>query len=89
MLASFGIASGYLAVLVLAMYLTGGSRMEHLYSRPIFIGFTGILLLYWISYMWLLANRGRMSDDPVVFSTQDRRSLLLMIAMGICCLLAV
>jgi len=32
------------------------------------------LLLYWISYVWLIAHRGRMRDDPLVFTIQDRPS---------------
>ena len=89
MMATFGVASGYLAVLVLAMYLASGRTFSHLYSRPAFIGLTGILLLYWISYVWLLTNRGQMPDDPVLFALRDGRSLVLVVLMGICAFLAV
>jgi 4-hydroxybenzoate polyprenyltransferase len=87
--ATFGIASGYLAVLVLALYLTGSGASSRLYSRPSFIGLTGGLLLYWISYLWLVANRGQMPEDPVLFALQDRRSRVLVLLMGICAWLAV
>jgi 4-hydroxybenzoate polyprenyltransferase len=89
MISTFGVVSGYLAVLVLALYLTSGRTFSLLYSRPAFIGLTAILLLYWISYVWLLTNRGRMPDDPVVFALRDPRSLVLVILMGICAFLAV
>jgi 4-hydroxybenzoate polyprenyltransferase len=89
MVATFGVASGYLAALVLAMYLASGRTFSQLYSRPAFIGLTGILLLYWISYLWLLANRGKMPDDPVLFALRDGRSLVLVVLMGICAFLAV
>lgn len=87
--ATFGIASGYLAVLVLALYLTSSGTSTRLYSRPSFIGLTGGLLLYWISYLWLVANRGQMPEDPVLFALRDRRSRLLILLMGICAWLAV
>jgi 4-hydroxybenzoate polyprenyltransferase len=87
--ATFGIASGYLAVLVLALYLTSHSTVSRLYSRPSFIGLTGILLLYWVSYLWLVANRGQMPEDPVLFALRDRRSRALVLLMGICAWLAV
>jgi 4-hydroxybenzoate polyprenyltransferase len=87
--ATFGIASGYLAVLVLAMYLTSHPEPSRLYSQPLFIGLTGILLLYWISYLWLVANRGRMPEDPVLFALRDGRSRVLVVLMGICAWLAV
>jgi hypothetical protein len=35
------------------------------------------LLLYWISRMWLLAHRGQMHDDPVVFALKDATSYIV------------
>ncbi len=87
--AIFGIASGYLAVLVLALYLTSGRTPSALYSQPMFIGLTALLLLYWISYLWLVANRGHMPEDPVLFALRDSRSWVLVVLMGICAWLAV
>jgi 4-hydroxybenzoate polyprenyltransferase len=87
--ATFGIASGYLAVLVLALYLTSGRTPSALYSQPMFIGLTALLLLYWISYLWLVANRGHMPEDPVLFALRDSRSWVLVVLMGICAWLAV
>jgi len=48
-----------------------------------------VLLLYWVSHMWLTAHRGRMTDDPLVFALKDRVSLLLIILMGLTAWLAV
>lgn len=89
MIATFGVVSGYLAILVLGLYLTSDQPVSQHYSRPAFIGLTAMLLLYWISYVWLLTNRGQMPDDPVVFALRDRRSLVLVTLMGICAFLAV
>jgi 4-hydroxybenzoate polyprenyltransferase len=33
------------------------------------------LLLYWLSRTWLLAHRGDMHDDPIVFALRDKASL--------------
>jgi len=87
--ATFGIASGYLAALVLAMYLTSVPTFSRLYSRPSFIGLTAILLVYWISYLWLVAGRGQMPEDPVLFALRDRHSRVVVLLMGICAWLAV
>jgi 4-hydroxybenzoate polyprenyltransferase len=87
--AMFGIASGYLAVWVLAMYLTTEHPARILYDRPLFIGLTGVLLAYWISHLWLVANRGKLTDDPVVFAIRDPLSRVLVALMGICAWLAV
>jgi 4-hydroxybenzoate polyprenyltransferase len=32
------------------------------------------MLLYWISRMWIVAHRGNMHDDPIVFAATDRGS---------------
>lgn len=72
-LAVLGGASGFAAVLVLALYLNS-SDVLLLYSRPQFIWLACPLLLYWISRAWLLAHRNQMHDDPVVFAVTDRTS---------------
>jgi len=88
-LAAQGIAAGYVTVLVLALYTTTTDLVSLLYRRPQLFWLLCALLLYWINYMWLMARRGRVPHDPVVFALQDRTSLLLIILMGAVALLAV
>ncbi len=80
LLAAMGTASGYLAVLVLALYISSNTA-QVLYGRYEVIWFLCPLLLYWISHLWLTAHRGRMPDDPVVFAISDRVSRILMLLM--------
>jgi 4-hydroxybenzoate polyprenyltransferase len=75
-LQSFGTASGYLSVLVLALYINS-PEIEPLYHRPKAIWMLCVLLLYWISRVWMTAHRGGMHDDPVVYALRDRVSLCL------------
>ena len=75
-LQSFGTASGYLSVLVLALYINS-PEIEPLYHRPKAIWMLCVLLLYWISRVWMTAHRGGMHDDPVVYALRDRVSLSL------------
>lgn len=75
MLSSLGAASGYLSVMVLALYIQDAST-AHLYSEPKFIWLACPLLLFWVSRTWMLTHRGFMHDDPVVFAVKDRISLL-------------
>lgn len=88
LLAAMGTASGYLAVLVLALYITSGTA-QVLYGRHELMWFLCPLLLYWISHVWLIAHRGRMHDDPLVFATRDRTSRTLILLMCATALLAV
>jgi hypothetical protein len=76
-----GIASGYLSVLVLALYIQD-AKTAQLYRHPEVIWLVCPVLLFWISRAWLIANRGWMHDDPIVFALKDRVSLVL------CCFLA-
>jgi 4-hydroxybenzoate polyprenyltransferase len=77
LLASMGSGSGYVAVLVLAMYISSGTAEIH-YTRQHLIWLLCPLLLYWISYVWLYAHRGEMHDDPLVFTLRDRVSGVVM-----------
>lgn len=73
-LQSFGTAAGYLSVLVLALYINSPD-IQPLYHRPKAIWMLCILMLYWISRVWMTAHRGGMHDDPVVYALKDRISL--------------
>ena len=74
MIAAMGAASGYLSVLVLALYINEPTTAL-LYSSPQIIWLACPLMLFWISRIWILAHRGQMHDDPVVFAAKDRTSL--------------
>lgn len=73
-LQSLGTAAGYLSVLVLALYINS-PEVSALYARPKMIWLLCVLVLYWISRVWMKAQRGEMHDDPVVFALKDRPSL--------------
>ncbi|KAF1684818.1 hypothetical protein B1992_14365 [Pseudoxanthomonas broegbernensis] len=70
LLQSLGGASGYIAVLVLALYINSPDSVA-LYARPKFLWLLCPLLLYWVSRAWSVAHRGKMHDDPVVFAVTD------------------
>lgn len=73
LLASLGGASGYISVLVLALYINEATKTQ-LYHSPEWMWLACPLLLYWISRIWLLAHRGKMHDDPIVFALRDKIS---------------
>ncbi|KAA1009772.1 UbiA family prenyltransferase [Paraburkholderia panacisoli] len=75
-LRSFGTASGYVAVLIFALYLNS-SDVHALYRHPHALWVLFGLLLYWVSRVWMVAFRGEMHDDPVVYAVKNRFSLLV------------
>lgn len=82
MIASLGAAAGYIAVMVLALYIND-ARTTQLYRQPEFIWLACPLLLTWISRVWMLAHRGTMHEDPVIFAVRDRTSLALGAAIAL------
>lgn len=80
-----GLSSGFAAVVVLALFIdTPDMRGD--YAHPDLVWLICPLVLYMIVRIWMLARRGQMNDDPVVFLMSDWRSLLLT-AMGAALLL--
>lgn len=78
-LAQSGVASGFLAILVLALYINSAETAT-LYKHPEALWLLCPLLLYWINRIWLLTRRDEMHDDPVVFAIFDRRSHWIAVA---------
>jgi 4-hydroxybenzoate polyprenyltransferase len=76
LVASLGTGSGYLAALVLALYVNS-QQVVILYAHPNLLLLICPLLLYWISRMWLLAHRGELQDDPVFFAIKDATSYII------------
>lgn len=70
---SLGAAAGYIGVLVFALYINSPESLE-LYRNPKLLWLLCPVLLYWISRTWVIAHRGGMHDDPIVFAARDRVS---------------
>jgi len=70
-LVAMGAASGFCSILVLLIYLLDEHFPKLLFQEPGWLWLGGMILLYWLSRCWLLAVRGRMQDDPVVFALKD------------------
>jgi 4-hydroxybenzoate polyprenyltransferase len=68
-----GAAAGYGAVFVVTLYLSSPEVMT-LYAHPTRLWLMLPLLLYWLSRVLVLANRGDLHDDPLVFALTDRNS---------------
>ncbi len=81
MLMGFGVASGFLAVLVSAFYIDS-DKVRTLYHHPAFLWLVPPILLYWISRIWLITHRGGMHDDPVLFAAKDKGSWVTAAIIG-------
>ncbi len=82
LVSSLGTAAGYISVLVLAMYIQDHNTAS-LYRHPQIIWLACPLMLYWISRTWIIAHRGMMHDDPIVFAARDKTSLVVVALCGL------
>jgi 4-hydroxybenzoate polyprenyltransferase len=64
------------AALVLGLYVEGDS-VRTLYRAPAVLWALIPLLIYWAGRMWLLAQRGVLDDDPILFTTRDAGSYVV------------
>ena len=71
----FGCASAYVALLVFGLYMIDLGQQG--YPRQELIWVVWVLLLYWVTYMWLMAGRGRIVGDPVAFALKNRVSQII------------
>jgi 4-hydroxybenzoate polyprenyltransferase len=84
---SFGTASAYAAVVVFMLYIARPDVTE-LYRHATRLWLIVPLLIYWLNRVWLLASRGDLDDDPVVFAMRDGMSLAVGAAVAVVALLA-
>ncbi len=81
-LRSFGTSSAFASVVVLTMYISGLANL--LYAHPARLWLLVPVVILWLCRVWLLASRGQLHEDPVVYAITDRTSWLLgVVSVGI------
>jgi 4-hydroxybenzoate polyprenyltransferase len=68
-------ASGFVAVLVLALYINSPD-VRALYRNPELLWGACVILIYWLGRVYFLTGRGEMHQDPVIFAATDWVSLM-------------
>ncbi len=82
-LRAMGVASGFLTVMVLALYIDSQNGRE-LYVQPEWLWGVAPLLLWWIMRIWLKTGRRELhGEDPLQFALHDRFSWYTLAAMGV------
>jgi 4-hydroxybenzoate polyprenyltransferase len=84
---SFGTASAYAAVVVFMLYIARPD-VTGLYRHASRLWLIVPLLIYWLNRVWLLASRGELDEDPLVFAMRDWMSLAVGAAVAVVALLA-
>lgn len=85
---AFGVGSSLAALLIMVMYINIEAAVTGLYGSPGWLYFIPATLMSWVQRIWLLAHRGILDDDPVVFALRDPVSWLHGAACVACWILA-
>ena len=75
-LRALGTGAAYAAVVVMTLYISNPDTIR-LYAHTTRLWLVVPVLLLWLSQVWMLASRGEMHDDPVVWAITSKRSLLM------------
>jgi len=81
-----GVSSGFMAVLVMALYITSDA-VRQFYAEPTLLWLVCPMILFWIGRIWLLARRGEVDDDPLMFAVRDWTTWVVAL-VGVAVLLA-
>jgi 4-hydroxybenzoate polyprenyltransferase len=87
-LRAFGTSAAYAAVVVFSFYISSLSGLK-LYQHPQRLWLITPLMIFWLSRVWLLASRGELDEDPVIFAVTDKLSLLIGVAVATIAVFAV
>jgi len=72
-----GLATGISSIFIFIIYLVADPLHAERLADPQWLWVVPAVLGWWVPRVWLLATRGEMHDDPVVFALKDRSSLVL------------
>jgi 4-hydroxybenzoate polyprenyltransferase len=85
---AFGITASVASILILVLYLVEDVFPHSLYAQPDWLWAAPVAIFLWVGRIWLLAHRGFMNEDPVVFALGDRVSLYLGVVVAAAFVLA-
>jgi len=79
-----GVNTAFVAVLIIMLYFNSDSVLD-LYATPAWLAGTLPLLVFWLGRLWVLSFRGQVNEDPVLYVSKDKVSLVV---IALCLLLA-
>lgn len=80
-------ASGFNAIIIFTLYISSPA-VAGLYRSPQLLWLISPLLVYWMSRTLILAHRGQINDDPVLFAIKDQTSYAVVILVAVITLAA-
>jgi 4-hydroxybenzoate polyprenyltransferase/phosphoserine phosphatase len=85
---TFGISASMASIVIVVIYLVEEVFARAIYTTPAWLWVAPISIFLFTCRIWVLAHRGRMTDDPVAFALRDRVSVGLGLLVAVAILLA-
>jgi 4-hydroxybenzoate polyprenyltransferase len=82
-----GINSAFLSVLVVMLYFNSCNVVALYPHRTWLLGMVPLLVL-WLGRLWILAFRGQVNEDPLLYVSTDRASLAIFALCAVCAVVA-
>jgi len=79
-----GVNTAFVSVLVFMLYFNSSNVLEQ-YRTPEWLGGILPLLVFWLGRLWVLAFRGEVNEDPVLYVSKDKVSYVV---IALCLLLS-
>lgn len=79
-----GVNTAFVSVLVFMLYFNSSNVLEQ-YRSPAWLGGILPLLVFWLGRLWVLAFRGEVNEDPVLYVSKDKVSYVV---IALCLLLS-
>ena len=74
------LVSGYIAILVLALHIAT-EPFQQAYPKAFIVWAACPVILYWVTRLVFLADRGQMEGDPFVFAIRDNLSYAMLVTL--------
>ena len=79
---NISISSSLLSAVVILLY-GESNNFQIYYNNTYFLFFTSLIIIFWLLRANWLANRGKISHDPVLFAIKDKLTYLLLIIVSV------
>ncbi len=86
-LMTLGVSSALMSVIIFCFY-TNNNILVNQYQKPTVLWLIVPALAHWLTRIWLITNRGKMTDDPIIFAIKDKVSLITITIIAITTLIA-
>ena len=76
-----------MSVLILTLYINSEAIVKF-YKTPEWMWGSIIIILFWINWIWTIAHRNQIDEDPIIFAIKDKTSISTFILLCIIFLIA-